>query len=384
MTNQPPHIVIAGGGVAAVEAVAALRALAGLRPRITVIAPTTDLPSRPESVRAPFGLGRSRGLPFDAIQRRAPFDVHTGTVAAVRPQDRIVVDDAGRELAYDALLLAVGATPVPAVPGAITFTGADCAAAVEDVLAQTARIAFVVPAGSSWPLPVYELAILAAAELRNRGREPEITVVTPEAAPLAVFGEEAGATVRVLLAERGIALRTNARAAAAADGVLALAGDAGVLADRVVALPRLVGPGLAGLPQDHDGFIPVDEHGRVRGTQGVYAAGDATTFALKQGGLAAQQADAAAEAIAADLGTAVRPAPLKPVLRGILLTGGEPLYLRARLSAEGEPLGPADVSRRALWSPPGKLAGRYLAPLLATARPPGLVGSALQDLVKTG
>jgi sulfide:quinone oxidoreductase len=384
MTTQPPQILIAGGGVAAIEAVAALRALAGLNPRITVITPTTDLSRRPESVAAPFGLGRSAPLPFETIQRRAPFDVHNGTLTVVRPEDRVAVDDAGNELPYDALLLAVGATPLPAVPGAITFSGSASVADVEKALDATARIAFVLPGGSSWALPVYELAILAATELRNRGHEPEITVVTPESEPLGIFGEEAGAAVRALLEERGIALRTNARAVAAADGVLALEDGSSVLADRVIALPRLVGPAVRGLPQDHDGFIPVDEHGRVRGVEAVYAAGDATTFALKQGGLAAQQADAAAEAIAADLGCAVRPSPLKPVLRGILLTGGEPLYLRARLSAEGEPLATADVSRRALWSPPGKVAGRYLAPLLATARPPALVGGALQDLVKTG
>jgi len=384
MTTQPPHIVIAGGGVAAIEAVAALRSLAGLRPRITVLTPTRELPPRPDSVAAPFGFGMPSALPYDVIQRKAPFDVHVGTLAQVQPQARRVIDDAGGVLEYDALLLAIGAKPLPAVPGAITFGGPADVAAVERVLDETARIAFVVPPGSAWALPVYELAIMAATELRNRGREPQITVVTPESAPLAAFGAEAGAAISALLAERGIALRTHARVVAAADGILAVEGEPHVLADRVVALPRLTGPGVVGLPQDHDGFLPVDEHARVRGVERVYAAGDATTFALKQGGLATQQADAAAETIAADLGGAVRPTPFRPVLRGLLLTGGEPLYLRARLTPDGEPLDAADVSRRPLWSPPGKVAGRYLAPLLATARPPGLVTGALQDLVKTG
>jgi len=384
MTTQPPHIVIAGGGVAAIEAVAALRSLAGHRPRITVLTPTQELPPRPDAVAAPFGFGMPSALPYDVIQRKAPFDVHAGTLAQVQPETRRVIDDAGRVLEYDALLLAVGAKPLPAVPGAIMFTGPADVAAVERVLDETARIAFVVPPGSSWALPVYELAIMAATELRNRGREPEITIVTPEAAPLAAFGAEAGAAITALLTERGIALRTHARVVAAADGILAVEGEPHVLADRVVALPRLTGPGIVGLPQDRDGFLPVDEHARVRGVEGVYAAGDATTFSLKQGGLATQQADAAAETIAADLGAAVRPTPFRPVLRGLLLTGGEPLYLRARLTPDGEPLDAADVSRRPLWSPPGKVAGRYLAPLLATARPPGLVTGALQDLVKTG
>ena len=123
MTTPPPHIVIAGGGIAAIEAVAALRSLAGLRPRITVLTPTRELPPRPDAVAAPFGFGMPNALPFDTIQRRAPFDLHAGTLAQVRPQERVVVDDAGKELGYDALLLAIGAKPLPAVPGAIRRGG---------------------------------------------------------------------------------------------------------------------------------------------------------------------------------------------------------------------------------------------------------------------
>ena len=155
----------------------------------------------------------------------------------------------------------------------------------------------------------------------------------------------------------------------------------------MIALPRLVGPGIPGLPHGAHGFIPVDAHGRVPGVPDVFAAGDATTFPLKQGGLATQQADAAAETIAAELGAAVTPAPFRPVMRGLLLTGGAPLYLRSVLTPAGEPTPAARarrardvaVSRRALWWPPGKIAGRYLAPLLATARPPLLATAQLQD-----
>jgi len=37
------------------------------------------------------------------------------------------------------------------------------------------------------------------------------------------------------------------------------------------------------------------------------------------------------------------------------------------------------VSTRALWWPPGKIAGRYLAPYLATARPRVLADEPLID-----
>ena len=57
--------------------------------------------------------------------------------------------------------------------------------------------------------------------------------------------------------------------------------------------------------------------------------GDATDFAIKHGGIAAQQADVAAQAIAALAGVAPEPAPFHPVIHGILLTGGKPRYLSA-------------------------------------------------------
>ena len=120
-----------------------------------------------------------------------------------------------------------------------------------------------------------------------------------------------------------------------------------VAADRVVSLPRLRGPFLPGLPHDPEGFIPTDLHGLVDGETDVYAAGDATTCPIKQGGVATQQADAVAEAIAARLGAPVEPRPFRPVLRGLLLTGGEPRFMRAEVSG-GEDHPPAGVHPRAL------------------------------------
>jgi sulfide:quinone oxidoreductase len=389
MSAEPPHILIAGGGVAAVEAVAALRAFAGSTPRITLLAPDTGLTTRAASVGAPFGFGAPGPLPFDAIRRHAPFDLHRGTLGSVDPEARQVVCADGERIGYDKLLVAVGARSLSAVPGAISFGGPTDVPAVERAVAQTRRLAFVMPTASGWSLPVYELAIMAAVDLRDRGLIPEITVVTPEPEPLWVFGPEAGSAVAGLLAERAIELRTGTRGVAARAGALEVDFGPPVPAERAIALTRPAGPAISGLPASPDGFLEVDDHGRMPGVADVFAAGDATTFPLKQGGLAAQQADAAAEAIAAELGLAVEPQPFRPVLRGLLLTGGAPLYLRAALSpaghpedssarrAQGRPV--ASVSRRALWWPPGKIAGRYLAPLLSTARPPTLVAAQLQD-----
>ena len=90
----------------------------------------------------------------------------------------------------------------------------------------------------------------------------------------------------------------------------------------------------------------------------MYAAGDATSAPVKQGGLATQQADAAAAAIAARVvGPPIVPEPFHPVLRGLLLTGGTPLHVMS--GGEGV------ASERPLWAPVGKVVARYLSPWLA-------------------
>jgi sulfide:quinone oxidoreductase len=230
---------------------------------------------------------------------------------------------------------------------------------------------FVSPAASGWALPIYELALMAALARPDA----DIAVVTAEPAPLWIFGVEAGEAIRELFLRRGIALLSGVRVLAATEGELELDGAESVSADCAVALPRLVGPAFPGLPNDEDGFIGVDAHGAVAGVADVYAAGDVTTFPLKQGGLATQQADAVAAAIAAALGAPVTPEPFQPVLRGLLLTGGAPLYLRSD-GAHGTSrrLAHTAVSGSALWWPPAKVAGRYIARLLGT------VDSAAEEL----
>jgi sulfide:quinone oxidoreductase len=226
------------------------------------------------------------------------------------------------------------------------------------------RLAFVSPPGVSWTLPLYELALLTASHLAERGViGAELTVVTPEEDPLGLFGPAASRMLRNLLADRGIALKAGAYAEKIQDGKLHLHPRATIEVDQVVTLVQLEGPDLSGLPSDVSGFTAVDEHSRVTGLEDVYAAGDGTTFPIKQGGIATQQADAAAEAIAAQMGAAVTPSPMRPTLRGMLLTGIAPVYLRAQIA--GTTGDSFETAVNPLWWPPSKIAGRYLAPYLA-------------------
>jgi sulfide:quinone oxidoreductase len=394
MRSEPrfrPRVVIAGGGVAAMEAMLALHALVGRRIRMEMIAPGEQMLLRAASVARPFGLGGPPPASLDDLARQCGARRRRGSVVSVDVERRQVATNRGEFVHYDELIVATGARASEAIRGALTFTGPSDTRALGKLLdacesGEVDSVVFALPTVAAWALPLYELAIMTAVDLRSRGAATRLTLVTPEPSPLWIFGERAGDAITELLQARDIQL-VHGRPAEFERGALRLAGGGEIAADACVALPAHRGPAITGLPADTQGFLPVDMHGAVRGVLYVHAAGDATSFPIKQGGLACQQADAVAAAIAADLG-AIEPAPpFRPVLRGLLLTGGAPLYLRAELDSEGTVtrregrrlLG--EVSARALWWPPGKVAGRYLAPYLATARPVALAREPLTDLL---
>lgn len=367
MTGRDPlRVLIAGGGVAALEAALALRSLAGKLVAVELLAPEPRFWYRPLAVAEPFGGGHVRGVELVELARACDALLTLGALGAVDADRHVARTASGAEIEYDALLVATGARPVTAVTGALTYRGLSDSDLLLDLLEEVeqggaGRLAFAVPGGVSWPLPLYELALQTAVRLQASA-DIELVLVTPEETPLGVFGDWASQAVAALLRGRGIKVYAGRSPVSFEDGRLALAPTGGFAADRVVALPRLAGVPIPGLPHDADGFIPVDSSGRVRGCDDIYAAGDATAFPVKQGGLAAQQALAAAETIAAVAGVAIRPQPFRPVLRGLLLTGGRPFYLRAEVGERADETSTATAEP--LWWPPGKVAGRHLAPFL--------------------
>jgi sulfide:quinone oxidoreductase len=362
--RRPATVVIAGGGVAAFEAALALRALAEEHVRVELLAPEPYFWYRPLAVAQPFALGDAKRFDLAALAALAGAGLTRGALVAVDARRHLARTTTGDEVPYDLLLVAAGATATTAVPGALTFGGPPDVSKLTRLLdevdeREVTRIAFAVPWGAVWSLPLYELALLTAEHLAGRAlRDVRLDLVTPEHEPLELFGHTASRAVRGLLEERAIRVHTTCRPRGFVDGELRLVPDGRIPADRVVALPRLRGARIHGLPQTEECFVPVDPHGRVEGVEDVFAAGDITTFPVRQGGIAAQQALAAAEAIAAAAGAAVTPEPFRPVLRGLLLTGSRPRYLRR----DGER---SLVGEEPLWWPPAKIVGRHLAPFLA-------------------
>jgi sulfide:quinone oxidoreductase len=364
------RVLIVGGGVAALEAVLALRRLAEERVEIVLVSPEKAFSYRPLSVAEPFGLGAERHFDLAEIAADAGAELRDGRVCAVDAAAHTVATDSGSSLEYDALVIACGARRRAPFPEALTFWGRGGCDQMTELLEDleggwVTSVAFALPGGCGWPLPLYELALLTSSHLEAEGEHGvELMIVTPEVAPLEVFGPEASDRIRRLLSRRGIGLFTGSRPSAFRPGELSLEPAGALRVERMVTLPRLEGPGIAGLPAGPHGFIPVDLHGRVPGLAGVYAAGDATTVPIKQGGLAAQLADTVAAEIALSAGAAVEQDPFHPVLRGMLLTGETPRYLRADFEEGAGEV--STIADHALWWPPSKIAGRHLAPYLAT------------------
>ena len=368
---QRHRVVIAGGGVAGLEALIALHTLAGEYVDLTLLDPGESFTLRALSVQDPFAPAEPRRYDLRRVCDDHGARLLGDTLAAVEPAERHVRTGDGTVLPFDSLLLALGARAAPVYPQAVTFRGTRDAEPLQALLREledgtARRVAFVVPPRATWTLPLYELALLTAQRVHALGLDDvELTLVTPEATALAVFGTEASDAVAAELRDAGVELIAGGYTEAITGDALVIhhgGGERELLADRVVALPRLEGPAPQGVPHDPEGFIAVDQHGAVRGAAAIFAAGDGTSFAVKQGGIAAQQADAAAHAIAARAGVDVEPRPFRPVLRGRLLTGAGSRYLHQGLVG-----GEGDTSRAsadALWWPPTKVAAPYLAPYL--------------------
>lgn len=375
MTTETSHpeklrVIVAGGGVAALETALALNELAPDRTEVTVVAPNTEFVYRPMAVREPFAYGAAHRYPLAPIVRDAGATLLSGELAWVDPAGRIAHTEAGEQIQYDALVLALGAKAVPLYRHALTIDD-HCLDETLHGLIQDIEggyvhsLAFVAPGRMPWQLPIYELALMTAGRAYDMGVELAVTIVTPEDAPLTIFGSSASSAVGELLQRAHIQTINSAYAEVPQSGEVVInPGDRRLHVDRVIALPELYGPSIRGIPLAEHGFIRVDPYGQVPDVGPIYAAGDAVDFPVKHGGIASQQADTAAQSIAALAGAPVTPEPFHPVIHGMLLTDGKPVYLTARITG-GQGFS-SEITDTPTWSPPAKIVAKYLAPYLDT------------------
>ncbi len=372
MSGSPIKILIAGGGVGALEAVLALRKLAEERVDLTLVCPDDEFRYRPASVAVPFDRGEVYRFPIGDIAAEVGADWRRDVIATVDTAAHRATLGSGEELGYDAAVFAVGARRLPVLKGAIPFRGEEDVPAMQQLVADLrngrfSSVVFALPRGASWSLPLYELALMTAGTVAaDRPHGLELALVTPEERPLAQFGGQVSIAVARLLDDSGIVLHTGTYPVGVYGSSLMLMPPQTIAADRVVCMPAARGIPIPGLPNDQDGFLPTDLYGRVAGAAEVYAVGDITNHPIKQGGVAAQQADVVAQLLARQAGAPLPdPAPHRPALRGLLLTAGRPRYLVAEpAGGRGET---AEVSDEPLWWPGGKIAARHLGGYLIRA-----------------
>jgi sulfide:quinone oxidoreductase len=355
------EIVIAGGGVAGLEALLGLHSMTGDRVHVTLIAPDPDFVYRPLAVAEPFALGNAHRVPLSTFAEETGAEIVRDAVTGVDDTAGEVRLAGGMTRAYDAALIAPGGRAVQGIPGATTWwPGGDpeiYGGLLRDIEeGYSKQLAIVVPPGAVWPLPAYELALMTAGEAHSMGRDDvQVTVVTPEHVPLSLFGEEASAAVSEELEHAGVQIRTGVVGRVVPGGLALEPGGEQLAVERVFAVPRVLGPALDGLPCDDEGFIVAGDDAKVEGCERTWAAGDGIASPVKFGGLATHQARRAIAAIARLAGVAAARDPGEPVLVGRLLVGAG----RRRLIGRG------DADAAPLWWPAGKVAGEYLPRWLA-------------------
>ena len=227
------RVLIAGAGVAGLEAALALARIAPGLFDVELLDPGSEFVYRPLLVAEPFGVDASLRFDLDALVAHTGATLRRDGLAAVDGGRRRVTTAAGAELAYDSLLVAAGASPTDGIPGAITFgstAGRDSFSRLLDHLGRrgSKRIAFVVPAATSWTITAYELALLTAAERSARGLgDVEVLLVTNERSPLDSFGPDASGFVEARLAEAGVDVHASVAVSAYEGGVLRVDGGTG-------------------------------------------------------------------------------------------------------------------------------------------------------------
>ena len=374
--RSPLRVLVAGGGVAALEAVLALRR-ARRRPRRDRAARPGGRVRRAPVVgavavqrRSPRRACRSTGCRARrraATAARSPRSTPTRTRSARPTAAELALRPAGRRRRRAAGRRRARRDHVPRADQRRRGRGRAPRRARRACCSCSRR-------GSGWPLPLYELALLAAHELPDG---PDVAIVTPEPRPLDIFGPVASDALARLLRPRRHRVHRRHRAPRRSSAARSSTDDGRLIAaDAVIALPRPARPAIDG-PARRRARL----HRRSTSTRASPACRTSSppatrpTEPVKQGGLATQQADAAAEAIAAEAGAPrhaaavpARPARRRADRRGAAVPAPRP----RRRHALARPLRGAPAASRALrlWWPSGKIAGRYLTGFLAAGGEP--------------
>ena len=286
-----------------------------------------------------------------------------------------------KRVPYDALLVAVGARSEPALRRALTWDAEADAELFGGLLRDldegyAKRVAFVVPPGVAWALPAYELAMMTAWQAWGMGHDDiEVTVYTPEDAPLGLFGTRPTADSR-----EGTWRRQGFMQA----GVYVTAGSSRTPAgwfccrasDRSMSTASSPCRGRSDrrcpdFRRTLAGSCPPTFTGRVPDVDRVWAAGGRDCLSRQTGRSRGPAGGCCGRGDRGGGRCGRCAAAFSPGAPGMMLTGRGKAWMRHAPAGDGE----GSAERRALWWPPTKIAGRYLSPYLAARQESDAVGT---------
>jgi 3-phenylpropionate/trans-cinnamate dioxygenase ferredoxin reductase subunit len=267
------RIVVVGAGMAGVQTAVALREQ-GYQGALTMVGAEVHLPYDRPPLSKDVLLGKAEHSRFEVDYAGLDVELLLGRRALGVDPERLLLRTDGCELAYDRLVLATGAAPVP-LPGqpagAHLLRTHDDAVALKAALRPGARVAIV---GAGW------IGAEAATVARQLGCE--VTVIEAAGSPLAgALPPEVGERTRGWYAEAGAGLRTGSGVSGFEPGRVLLADGGAVAADVVVvgigARPETGWLAGSGIALDDRGAVAADDRLRTS-AEAVYAVGDCASF----------------------------------------------------------------------------------------------------------
>lgn len=315
-------VLVLGGGVGGIVAANALRQRLGANHRVVLVDKRGEFVFTPSLLWVMVGQRRPEGIVEDLRRMVRPgVEVLCAEVQEIAPE-RGRVRAGGQELAYDYLVVALGADLAPEViPGyaatAHNFFALDGAAGLWQALArfEGGRVLLLVSSlPYKCPAAPYEAAMLLDDALRRRGLRSRcrVEVFTPEAQPMPVAGPVMGAAVVDMLTAKGIEYHAKRQVQHidAETRELVFADGQREPFDFLAGTPphrppaALQGSGLTNAA----GWVSVDKRTLQTRFANVFAVGDATAITLangkplpKAGTFAHAEAETVASRIAAEI-----------------------------------------------------------------------------------
>ena len=357
------HVLILGGGFGGVVAAKALATTLGSEHLITLISHNPRFVFSPALVRLALGECEIDDISFELreamLSRRVQF--LEAQVAPIDPYShsvRTIHSTVEGDINYDYLIFALGrrlATEL--APGFFEYAHhlltPESAVKFGEAIRQfsSGHVVLGWCPQSRLALPVYETAFALSRyfEEEGNGQRIKLTIVSPEAVAATGIEGIPVAALQSALATRGIEFVPQfpigkiERGQVITDDGRSLDYDLLMLIPPYKGAGAVVGTGLT----DEDQYLRVDDHMRVSGVSGMYAAGDCVSLpGPKMGHMAVRQGEVAAENIAAEINGSNPDSEYKHEIMLVIDTGGaDSIFLRKDVGR----LEPATISQGRFW-----------------------------------